>query len=181
MRATRSDDRRRERFEALYGRHNQAIYAYAYRRVFGTGVDVGDVVADVFAVAWRRIENVPDPPEERLWLYGVARRCVARARRSALRRGRLEARLSGEAQARGRGPGGGAAAGAVREAIEQLRPLDREVVALVMWEGLTHAEAGQVLGCSANAVAIRLHKARQRLRTELAEWVSDEVTTGTGK
>jgi RNA polymerase sigma-70 factor (ECF subfamily) len=71
---------------------------------------------------------------------------------------------------------------AVREAIEKLRPADREVVQLVMWEGLSHAEAGRVLGCSANAVALRLHKARQRLRAELTGWngVSDEVRTGAG-
>jgi DNA-directed RNA polymerase specialized sigma24 family protein len=38
-----------------------------------------------------------------------------------------------------------------------------------MWEGLTHAEAARVLGGSANAIALRLHKARARLRSELAE------------
>jgi RNA polymerase sigma-70 factor, ECF subfamily len=36
-----------------------------------------------------------------------------------------------------------------------------------MWEGLTHAETAHVLGCSTNAVAIRLHKARKRLQEEL--------------
>lgn len=56
----------------------------------------------------------------------------------------------------------------VREAIEQLRPVDREVLQLVLWDGLSHAEAGQVLGCSSNAVALRLHKAKERLRAALA-------------
>jgi RNA polymerase sigma-70 factor (ECF subfamily) len=36
-----------------------------------------------------------------------------------------------------------------------------------MWEGLTHAEAAQALGCSTNAVAVRLHKARKRVQAEL--------------
>ena len=55
----------------------------------------------------------------------------------------------------------------MRDAMERLRPVDREVLQLVMWEVLTHAEAAQVLGCSTNAVAVRLHKARKRLQTEL--------------
>jgi RNA polymerase sigma-70 factor (ECF subfamily) len=55
----------------------------------------------------------------------------------------------------------------LRDAIERLRPEDREVLRLVLWEQLTHAEAAVVLGCSVNAVAQRLHTARQRLRADL--------------
>jgi RNA polymerase sigma-70 factor (ECF subfamily) len=39
----------------------------------------------------------------------------------------------------------------------------------VHWEQLSHAEAAQVMGCSANAVAIRVHRARGRLREALVE------------
>jgi DNA-directed RNA polymerase specialized sigma24 family protein len=39
---------------------------------------------------------------------------------------------------------------------------------LVYWEQLSHAEAAQVLGCSPNAVAIRTHRAKERLRDALA-------------
>ena len=35
------------------------------------------------------------------------------------------------------------------------------------WEGLSHAEIGISLGCSENAAALRLHRARRRLREEL--------------
>jgi RNA polymerase sigma-70 factor (ECF subfamily) len=167
----------------MYARHHRAMYAYTYRRLAATGAEVNDVVAEVFAVAWRRLESIPAPPEDRLWLYGVARRCVARAQRSAFRRGRLEARLLEQAHASADRQPPSAVAVVVHEAIEKLRPGEREAVQLVMWEGLSHAEAGQVLRCSANAVALRLHKARQRLRAELAGWngVSDEVRTGAGK
>jgi len=37
---------------------------------------------------------------------------------------------------------------------------------LVSWDGCTHAEAAQVLDCSVNAVALRLHKAKTRLRED---------------
>ena len=36
------------------------------------------------------------------------------------------------------------------------------------WEGLDHGEIATVLGCSRNAVRIRLHRARIRLAAELA-------------
>ena len=55
----------------------------------------------------------------------------------------------------------------VLDALGHLRPDDREVVRLVMWEGLPHAAVGEVLGCSDRAVTMRLHRAVGRLRSEL--------------
>jgi RNA polymerase sigma-70 factor (ECF subfamily) len=164
----RSDDARRDRFERLYVEHYGHIYAFVHRRVTGDTGDVPDIVAEVFAVAWKRIDDVPEAPAERLWLYGVARRSVQHHQRSAWRRLRLVARLTAERavsppldttteplQLRLRG------------AIEKLRPLDQEVLRLVLWDGLSHAEAATVFSCSVNAIALRLLKAKGRLRQEL--------------
>ncbi len=160
-----------ERFRALYEAHHAPLYSYVVRRLTSSPGDVADVVAEIFTVAWRRFDAVPSPPDDRLWLYGVARRIVARHERTLWRRSRLVARLTDHAavaewpaprssdEARG---------AAVREAVARLRPADREVLALVLWEQLSHAEAAVVLGCSVNAVALRLHKARGRLRRLLA-------------
>ena len=139
-----------------------------------------DVVAEVFAVLWRRLDELPAGPEDRLWLYGVAQRCVLRARRSGLRRWRLQARLVDEERARASANGHSADSRAVlvRAAIERLRPIDREVLRLILWEGLSHAEAAQVLGCSVNAAGLRLHKARARLRAELASSGALPATVG---
>lgn len=167
MPADRRDARREDRFEELYVRNHPSIYAFVYRGLAGLGAEVSDVVAEVFAVAWRRLDDVPETPEDRLWLYGVARRCVARARRSDRRRRRLHARLSEEARVQANGKTDDAPAALVSAAIERLRRADREVLQLVMWEDLTYEQAGRVLGCSANAVALRLHRAKKRLQAEL--------------
>ena len=53
-------------------------------------------------------------------------------------------------------------------ALDRLSGREREAVQLVLWEELSHADAAQVLGCSANAVAIRVHRAKTRLRRELS-------------
>ena len=167
-----------DRFAALYDAHYRAIYAYVYRRLSPRSDDVTDTVAEVFAVAWRRLDQAPTGDEELLWLYGVAHRCVLRARRSDWRRLRLVARLRAEALAHQFSAGPGSREQEVLDAIERLPARDREVLRLVMWDGLSHGEAAGVLGCSTNAIAQRLHSARQRLRAALTEPVrgSSELT-----
>ena len=57
----------------------------------------------------------------------------------------------------------------VLAALARLKATDREALLLVHWEQLSYAEAAQVLGCSANAVGIRVHKAKARMRALLGE------------
>jgi RNA polymerase sigma-70 factor (ECF subfamily) len=56
---------------------------------------------------------------------------------------------------------------AIDEAIQSLPPLYRAALALSMEQDLTSAEAGELLGCSAEAYRVRLHKARKWLRERL--------------
>jgi RNA polymerase sigma factor (sigma-70 family) len=160
----------RARFDQLYAEHFAEVYAYVARR--RSGHDVPDLVAEVFARAWQRIEAVPPAPEDRLWLYGVGRRVLSQDERSTARRLALVNRLAQNRSTWTERPGGEQsdapdATAQLRSLIEHLKPLDREVVRLVAWESLSHAEAAQVLGCSANAVAIRWHRSITRLRRSL--------------
>jgi RNA polymerase sigma-70 factor (ECF subfamily) len=167
-----TEDRKRQRerrFCDLYQAYYQAVLAYAVRRV-AAPQDADDVVADVFTVAWRRIEQVPPAPEDRLWLYGVARRVVAGRHRSARRLRRLTTRLTATY---GAGPAqhpqmADLAQDHLLTIMGRLPAAEREALQLVLWEQLTHAEAAQVLGCSVNAIGIRVHRARVRLRALLA-------------
>jgi RNA polymerase sigma factor (sigma-70 family) len=157
-----------DRFRSLFELRYPAIYSYVLRRLGPSSNDVVDVTAQVFAVAWRRRTHIPKSPEDLPWLYGVARRIVSRHRRSTQRRQRLEDRLVNEAGVQGdteTSPDPEILR--VRAAISRLRSKDQELLKLVLWEELTHAQVGVVLGCSTNAVAIRLHKARNRLGNEL--------------
>jgi RNA polymerase sigma-70 factor, ECF subfamily len=160
-------EHREQRFASLYREHYRSVWAYAVRRI-EHHVDAADVVADVFTVAWRRLAEVPDPPGDLLWLYGVARRVVAGKRRSARRLRDLTARLQAAAVPAPVSTGD-QLTDRVLDAVARLRPVEREAIALVHWEQLSHDEAARVLGCSSNAVAIRVHRARSRLRRALAE------------
>jgi RNA polymerase sigma-70 factor (ECF subfamily) len=160
-------DRERQ-FHVLYQAYYRPILAYAVRRL-GPADDAADVVADVFTAAWRRIDQVPPAPDDRLWLYGVAQRVVAGRRRSARRLRNLTARLRADhGLPRPQLPGArDASSDCLLEALDRLSPAEREALQLVLWDQLSHAEAAQVLGCSVNAVAIRVHRAKARLRADL--------------
>ena len=161
---------RRDRFEQLYRDYSGLVLGYALRRTEGPH-DAADVVAEVFVVVWRRLDDVPPGDDARLWLYVVARNTLANHIRGHRRRDRLTARA-------GAGLDGFAAAlpadrGIDREpiaaALAALGPADRDVLGLVGWEGLDHAEAAVVLGCTRATLRVRLHRARRRFARQLRD------------
>jgi RNA polymerase sigma factor (sigma-70 family) len=158
----------RERFNELYSANLTSLLAYAVRRA-PTPEDAADAVSETFLVAWRRIDAVPPGEQARLWLYGTARRVLANQRRSAARRTQLSDRL--RAELRTLQPPSSERPDdldQLRRALDRLRPADRELLRLIAWEGLGPAELATVLDCSRNAAKIRTHRARRRLRRELA-------------
>lgn len=162
----------RTRFEALYAAEGRRVLAYALRRT-SQPADAADVLAEVFLVAWRRLEDVPPGDEARLWLYGVARGVMANHRRSLRRRERLGLRLAEVLTEHvGADPADLADLGGrddvVRGALALLPPNDREVIQLAIWEELSAPEVAAVLGVPPATVRTRLHRARNRLRDLLA-------------
>jgi RNA polymerase sigma-70 factor (ECF subfamily) len=57
--------------------------------------------------------------------------------------------------------------GALALALAELSERDRELLLLIAWEGLGPEQAAKVFGCSRNALAVRLHRARKRLAAAL--------------
>jgi RNA polymerase sigma factor (sigma-70 family) len=166
--STKPNDVARERFEALYAANLSRLLAYAVRRT-STSEDAADAVAETFLVAWRRIDDVPTGDEARLWLYATARRVLANQRRTDVRRTQLSDRLQAELTSLPQTPHTGLEElDTLRTALDRLRPDDRELLGLIAWEGLGPSELARVLGCSRNASKIRTHRARRRLRRELA-------------
>jgi len=154
-----------ERFEAFYLEHHDAVLAYSLRRAPPHAAC--DAVSETFLVAWRRFDVVP--PEELPWLLGVARRVISNQRRSQARQEALALRLSRvEGESVSASLVEQSEAGPIANALTHLRPEDQEVLMLVAWEGLDHRQAAQVLGCSATAFRVRLHRAKARLRRELS-------------
>jgi RNA polymerase sigma factor (sigma-70 family) len=169
-------------FERVYRASGTAVLGYTMRRC-ASREDALDLVAETFTTAWRRRADMPpDPGEARLWLFGIARRCLANAVRSTERAGRLGQRLADSFRPESvPDPAAlheqSADMQFVRSALQQLSDDDRELVTLIAWEGLTPAQAATALGLSPGAARVRLHRARTRLRTALDNPVRCEETS----
>jgi RNA polymerase sigma-70 factor (ECF subfamily) len=166
------DDNRRSRLEALWTAHASAVLAYARRRASGATAD--DVLSDVFMVAWRCLDDVPD--DARAWLLACARRSLGNRQRGERRRVGLLDRLA--ATSAPAAPPIELRDGQLAQALAALSASDREVLLLTAWEGLSGARAAAVLGCSPQAFRVRAHRARTRLASALrtAEATSTRTT-----
>lgn len=145
------------------------MLAYALRRT--DAASAHDVVAETFLAVWRRPGAVPDPALP--WLLGIARRVLANRRRGDARRAAVAQRIADQVQPQ---PLAATRADTDRPLLSALAALsdnDREALLLVAWDGLTSAEAAEVLGCSRATFDVRAHRARRRLARELARSVPD--------
>jgi RNA polymerase sigma factor (sigma-70 family) len=156
---------REDRFTALFESTHRALLAYAVRRVTEPA-DAADVVAESFLVAWRRIDDVPRGDDARPWMFGVARKVLANARRGDRRRLALADRLRDHLTDVVPPPDDPFSD--VERALARLSDDDQELLRLVAWEELGREEIALVLGVSRTAVRVRLHRARRRLADQLA-------------
>jgi RNA polymerase sigma-70 factor, ECF subfamily len=155
-----------EHFEALYSEHARAVLAYTRRRCDRSEAE--DVLAEVFLVAWRRLESIP-PHDARVWLLGVARRVLSNKRRGTARRAALHSRLA-ESQPRDGGvfPDANVGDSHVLQALASLDEGDRELLLLLGWEQLDRYEAARVLEIRPGTLSVRLHRSRRRFARALA-------------
>jgi RNA polymerase sigma factor (sigma-70 family) len=158
---------RRRRFDALFEAYSLDMVAYCGWRA-GSPSDAEEAVAEVFLTAWRRFDDVPPGDAARVWLYATARRVIANQRRSAHRRAALAERIALEAPPQ-ESPPTDAEESLVQEALRRLGPLDREVLLLSEWEGLSPAQIASVLRCPRVTARGRLHRARRRFRSAFEE------------
>lgn len=153
------------RFRRLFGEHETAIREYCSRRL--DVHEANDAAAEVFLVAWRKIDRLPSDSDQLPWLYGVARNVVRNLERSRRRRGRLVAKLNRTAPSPYPSPEHQVVRRAeerlVLEALSRLRPDDRELIQLRAWEELTRSELAAVLDITVEAVDMRLSRALKRL------------------
>jgi RNA polymerase sigma factor (sigma-70 family) len=158
-------------FTELYSSHYPAVLRFVRRRV--READVDDVVSETFLAAWRRQDEMAVAPLP--WLYRTARNVILNANRAAGRREGLVVRI---ASMRGDGPGAGDPIARFEQRQDLvslwqgLDPLDQEVLALQVWEGLSGREAAAVLGISRAAYSMRATRARRRLAAAISPGIS---------
>lgn len=153
------------RFRELYVSYFKFVHAYCRRRTDPDRVD--DVAAEVFLVAWKKIDQVPDGSAALPWLYGVAYGVLTNVWRGVSRQKRLREKLNivgvetvapadeymvVRQDAR-----------QILEAMNQLKTSHQEVLRLAVWEGLSGSELALALDVSVDAAKQRLSRAKRGL------------------
>lgn len=171
-------DRDERAVEELYGRYSGPLYSLAYQ-VTGADRFAQEVVQEVFVALWRDASRF-DPSRGAVgpWLFSLARhKAIDLVRREANIRKRtadvdLDLKVAPddvdhETWLRIR-------AERVREAIEELTPVQRESLELAFFHGLTHVEVAERLGIPLGTAKTRIRSALLRLRDVLGDSLSEE-------
>jgi RNA polymerase sigma-70 factor, ECF subfamily len=152
------------RFRALFTDAFPALRRYAHHRGLSAS-DADDLLAEVFTVAWRRIDDVPS--DALPWLFAVARNVRRNQRRADARRARMLARLPPPDPELPVEPDAPAERARIGRALAALDAADRELLVLIAWDDLTPAQAAGALGWSPGSTRVRLHRARRRFAERL--------------
>jgi RNA polymerase sigma-70 factor (ECF subfamily) len=166
-------------WETLFERHFDRVYRYALGRLFCRET-AEDVAAATFDRALSTIDNYSYRGRPVLaWLYGIARNVVNETRRSQMRHRATELLDSLLNRENRHGPSNGLAlmeadgTNAIvlrmdlQQALRDLTEMQREVVLLRYFAGLTAAETGQVIGRPETAVYALQARALAALRRQL--------------
>jgi RNA polymerase sigma-70 factor (ECF subfamily) len=157
----------------LYERHFDALFRYVAGRVGRQAAE--DVVAETFVIAFsRRAAFDPSHGSALPWLIGIATNLLRSQRRAerkhlATEPGRIDPRGAPDLGLDDTLSRVDAAAvrGAVMRAVRRLAPSEREAFMVHALASLEGAELGVALGVSSSAAAVRLHRARTKLRAAL--------------
>ena len=141
------------------------VYAYVAYRV-GDGPDAEDITSATFERALRGRDTYdPKRGTPLAWILGIARHCIsdmARTRDTPVA-GILDVPQPGDFEEDSVGRLTLAAA------LAQLDPHDQDLIALRYGADLTARRIGEILGMTANATEVALHRALARLRAILSE------------
>jgi RNA polymerase sigma-70 factor (ECF subfamily) len=165
-------------FEAIVRAHGGRLLSVA-RRFLGNNEDAQDAVQDAFIRAYKAIHTFEARAQLSTWLHRILVNAALMKLRE--RRRRPTESIDDLLPAFGRDGHGTVAArdwsdavverketaAIVRDAIAMLPEPYREVLVLRDIEERDTAETAELLGTTSNAVKVRLHRARQALRTLL--------------
>ena len=174
--ASRAPDREHT-FRALYEAVYPDLLRFVQRRARPACAE--DVVADVFLVVWRRLDELPRSRDDaRAWIFGIARNLLLNSQRAEQRRCALGVRLADAATV----PSTDADTDGVVSRVDlakawhRLSETHQEALALVAFEDLSAPQAATVIGISPVAFRLRLSRARRALRLHL-DHLPQQATT----
>jgi RNA polymerase sigma-70 factor, ECF subfamily len=145
--------------DILFSAHRDGVFRYLCR-IVGQG-DARELTQEVFLRVARGPVPNGDDAGRRAWVFRIARNLALNHVRDDRRRG-VAVELTDSAA-----PATQEISAALREALEQLAPTDRDVFLMREAGGLSYDEISVACDITADAVRSRLHRARQQLRQVL--------------
>lgn len=167
----------RESFSELVRRYEGKVRGLTLRMT-GDASDADDLAQEVFLTAFRSLDGFEGRSGFYTWLYRIAVNLSLNfVKKRAREKGRAEFSedLEGETWSRRSGTDPARESemsefrGRLDRALESLPAVYRASFLLVAGEGLSHAEAAGVMGCSETTISWRMHKTRLMLRKRLNE------------
>ena len=149
-------------FDRIVERYAAEVAALA-NRLLGWPGDVEDVTQDVFLAAFVGLRKFRRDCSLKTWLFTITiNKCRSYRHKRKLRQSQAVPMKDHSSM-------GTEDFQRVRRAVARLPAKYREPVVLRYLEGLPTEEIARILGISTNALHVRLSRARERLRQEVAE------------
>ncbi len=154
FRISRGDE---EAFKKFYEKFAPRVFRYALTLVRDRHL-AEEVVQETMVTAWKSAKKFQGRSQVSTWVFGIARNHA----RSLLRRTPEIVEEPEELEVQGAGPV--EQGERVRKALEKLPALEREVVVLAFYQGLSYREIAEILGIPEGTVKSRMFHARKHLR-----------------
>jgi RNA polymerase sigma-70 factor (ECF subfamily) len=153
-------------FQSLLERHYDGIFRIAYRFT-GLRQDAEDLTQDVCTSLASRLRSFRGEARFSTWLYRVVVNAAQDLRRRQINANRLHAAY-GEISEMTRAQDAETAREIswLYETLEQVGEDLRQTAILVLAEGLTHAEAAEILTIKESTVSWRMHELRKKLKAQ---------------
>lgn len=156
-------------FSEFYARYRRQLVGVAVQRL-GNTADAEDAVSETFRIAWDRCRNGTEV--DLRWVYVTLRNVIGHEYRRRKSEAGRALKLADTFPVSSE-PGTTAEILDLRAAMAELADADSDILRMHYWEELTSTEVGQILGCSATAVRLRLMRARRRLARLLGPGAED--------
>jgi RNA polymerase sigma-70 factor (ECF subfamily) len=146
--------------ELLFALHRQGVFRYLCR-VVGRPDTAQDLTQEVFLRVARTQVPDADASGHRAWVFKIARNLVLNHVRDTTRRGQTVELVESTV------PATQELAAAIRQAVDALADVDRDVFLMRESAGLSYGEIAEACDLSVEAVRARLKRAREQLRESL--------------
>ncbi len=157
--------------------HQKRIYSLVYRMV-GNHADADCLTQETFLKAYRKIGRFRGEAKVGTWLWRIAcNTCMdflKGRQREEVTIGEVEEGLAVTRNGSAKAAETAEKRAMVRQALDRLEPEDRAVITLTVMEGVSHREAGEILGIPAGTVSWRVAETKKVLARKLSRYIQEE-------